>query len=1228
MKRLGQKICVAVVLSLAFVAIWHDSAKAAMPVIASLGQIKDSTVVSPNRIDVDAAGTIYLNDPGRNAVTRYDKYGQALSVLKGAYRVAHGGVAVTPDGSRVFVSVSAPGNTNATAVAVINGSTGELITYLGSGLNEFKRVVEIDRDGSGNIYVGNYDKPKTTANLVNTAQVVVYSGSTYAKLYSFGSPATNLVSGYYLPLDGQFGEIAGLTVDEVNKEVLVTEGWNNNGIARVQIFALNGTFKRNLPEATFAGTQVNCKPIGMSVDPTGRVYLLSSLTSTIHVFTAHPEAYQGGVTKGTPDPAFSPTGQVYPWTVGMIPTPSSDTIYDPATKRIFVVTDGNGIQIFSVDGSTNPVKIVNTAPGTPVLVAPAQGGEVVSLTPTLQWSPAVDAENDVLTYNVRITALNGSVVSSSNNISGTSLAVAAGSLQENNSYNWQVQAADASLTSAYSSSQSFWVNALEEAPSVARPLAPAPAATVNKNTVFSWQAASDLDPFDTVKYRLEIAKTTDFSAPIITLTQNGTETAALSTLAGYSLLQAGETYLWRVVAIDSTGLTTTSDYRSFDCNSAPEIPVLLSPVQGAKVSTLTPTLQWSAIDVDGDTLTYSVQILKADGTVASTQSVVAASDLTVAGSTLLENKGYGWRVQAADLELTSSYSGVETFWVNTVEEAPTAPLLTSPASEAVVDKDSYFSWEAATDVDPLATLSYRLEIAQAGEFAAPVIAVPLNNLSTAAFSTLAGYADLKPDTTYQWRVVAIDNTGLTAVSAVRSFRYVSTILTVDAHFPGAKVYLGGNSAYSGRYVGEVPVSVRDINPGTVEIVVECPGFEPWVKSVVVAPQKTTAVAANLVVAILPSDYKLTSILADGLKILGGAEAAPVFVDFNNDGHTDLLVADGSGKLLLYKGIDGADWPFSAGVQLSGLTLPVGAVPFVADWNNDDRKDLLAGATDGTVTLYENIGTQTAPLFASGVPLLADYAPLNVVSNAVPVLYDLDGDGAKDLLVGSGDGAVYKFMNIGSDAAPLLGGRQVLIAAASGSNDASPVVADWDADGVKEILVAASRQSVIAYEQQADGSFAKGAALPVHQSLYNNATGSYEMNTDSFGQKVRMAAVNVDGLHGKDLLFGNAAGEILLAASTQNAVTAISPLFDAALLATVAEIEAQIRARGKLTPVIVATISHLKSDISSQAPNKLVLYAKAKKSALTLQNTLKNEVEITALLAKLQLQLSSDIPLNN
>ncbi|MDO9080277.1 MAG: FG-GAP-like repeat-containing protein, partial [Desulfuromonadales bacterium] len=686
--------------------------------------------------------------------------------------------------------------------------------------------------------------------------------------------------------------------------------------------------------------------------------------------------------------------------------------------------------------------------------------------------------------------------------------------------------------------------------------------------------------------------------PVISVTQSGLSSAALSTLPGYDDLQSGTTYDWRVVAVDNSGRTSVSTVSSFFSNSAPETPIMLSPLQGDEVATLTPDLQWAAaIDADNDTLSYNVRIVDATGAVVSSNSSVAATNLVVAGGLLLENNQSGWQVQAVDAKLSSAYSTINNFWINAVEEAPTAPVLNAPAAVVNADKDTIFNWQAAIDPDPLAFVSYRLEIARDGDFAAPVIVVEQAELSSAPLSTLVGYDDLQANTTYQWRVLAIDNTGLSTPSEVRVFTYVSTILTVDATFPGAKVYLGGNSAYSGRYVGEVPVALRDINPGTIEVVVELAGFEPWVKSVVVNKWQGVVVNAELVVAILPSEFKKASLLAGGVKIQGGAEASPVLVDFNSDGIDDLLVADGSGKLLLYIGLAGDVWSLAAGVQLPGVTLPVGAVPFVADWNNDDRKDLLIGAADGSVSLALNQGTQESPVFAALIPLQADNAPLSVGSNAAPLLFDLDADGAKDLLVGSGNGALYSFRNTGSDASPVFAAREVLIDAVAGASNASALITDWDADGSKEILLTAN-QEIALYERQDDGSYIKGNPLLVHQSLYSTRLRTYEMQSSSFGQKIRMIAANPDGKFGKDLLIGNAAGEILLASSTMNKSRSISPFYDAALLATVVEIEALLQENNRSTPLLTSTVNQLKTNIQSQSVNKLKDYDKAKQSVLS------------------------------
>jgi hypothetical protein len=61
-------------------------------------------------------------------------------------------------------------------------------------------------------------------------------------------------------------------------------------------------------------------------------------------------------------------------------------------------------------------------------------------------------------------------------------------------------------------------------------------------------------------------------------------------------------------------------------------------------------------------------------------------------------------------------------------------------------------------------------------------------------------------------------------------------------------------------------------------------------------------------------------------------------------------------------------PLAAGVQLmdgaSPIMVDIGcAVPTVADWNNDGRKDLIVGQYgNGNIRLYLNGGTDTNPVF--------------------------------------------------------------------------------------------------------------------------------------------------------------------------------------------------------------------------------------------------------------------------
>ena len=67
---------------------------------------------------------------------------------------------------------------------------------------------------------------------------------------------------------------------------------------------------------------------------------------------------------------------------------------------------------------------------------------------------------------------------------------------------------------------------------------------------------------------------------------------------------------------------------------------------------------------------------------------------------------------------------------------------------------------------------------------------------------------------------------------------------------------------------------------------------------------------------------------------------------------------------------------------------------------DGLLDLVVGREPGGLTLYRNAGTRTAPRFVEGPALEVALPPMSS-----PVLVDLDGDGAMDVLSGTVSGGL-------------------------------------------------------------------------------------------------------------------------------------------------------------------------------------------------------------------------------
>jgi hypothetical protein len=243
-------------------------------------------------------------------------------------------------------------------------------------------------------------------------------------------------------------------------------------------------------------------------------------------------------------------------------------------------------------------------------------------------------------------------------------------------------------------------------------------------------------------------------------------------------------------------------------------------------------------------------------------------------------------------------------------------------------------------------------------------------------------------------------------------------------------------------------------------------------SVTVVCVSLQGLAQETVLNLGPEEF----VQADGSDIVVPGYSVPSFEDWNNDLLKDLIVGEGggtiSGRVRVYLNVGTEAEPRFGGffyVQADGqdLVCPaqgcMGCFPRVVYWDEDDRKDLLVGLSDGTVKVFLNVTDNNAPAFDAGRNLTVgeDAWTLDVGSRATPVLVDWNDDGMMDVVSGALDGLIHVYYNCGCGGfipprfyySPTGGsyaqdnGHDLQVSPLR----SSPVIMDLDGDGKKDLL---------------------------------------------------------------------------------------------------------------------------------------------------------------------------------